>query len=41
MINSLSQKDEKCELNLRNSLEHLHFTIQESYINDAKSSTSS
>ena len=41
IINSLSQKDEKCEHNLINSLEHLHVTIQESSINDPKPSMSS
>ena len=41
VINSLSHKDEKCELNLINPLEHLHVTIQESSINDPKPSTSS
>ena len=41
VINSLSQKDEKCKLSLINSLEHLHVTIQESSINDPKPSTSS
>ena len=39
-INSLLQKDKKCEVNLINSLEHLHVTIQESLINDPKPSTS-
>ena len=38
MINSLLQKDKKCEVNLINSLEHLHLTIQESAITSAKSS---
>ena len=33
--------DEKCELSLINSIEHLHVTIQESSINDPKPSTSS
>ena len=32
MINSLLQKDKICEVNLINSLEHLHVTIQESSI---------
>ena len=41
MINSLSNKDEKCELSLINSLEHLHVTIQQSSINDPEPSTSS
>ena len=41
VINSLSQKDEKCQLSLINSLEHLHVTIQESSIIDPKPSTSS
>ena len=41
IINSLSHKDEKCELRLINSLDHLHVTIQESSINDPKPSTSS
>ena len=40
MINSLLQKDKKCEVNLTNSLEHLHVTIQESPINDPKPSAS-
>ena len=40
MINSLLQKDKKCEVNLLNSLEHLHVRIQELPINDPKSSTS-
>ena len=40
VINSLLHKDEKCELSLINSLEHLHLTIQESSINDRKPSTS-
>ena len=34
------QKDEKCEVNLINSLENLHVTIQESPINDPKPSKS-
>ena len=37
--NSLSHKDEKCEPSLINLLENLHVTIQESSINDLKSST--
>ena len=41
MIDSLLQKDRKCEINLINSLEHLHVTIQESPVNDSKPSTSS
>ena len=41
IIYSLSHKDEKCELSIINSLEHLHVTIQESSINDPKPSTSS
>ena len=41
VTNSLSHKDEKCELSLINSLEHLHVTIQESSTNDPKPSTSS
>ena len=41
MINSLSHKDEKCELSLTNSPEHLHVTIQKSSINDPKPSKSS
>ena len=41
IINSLSHKDEKCELSLINSLENLHVTIQESSVNDPKPSTSS
>ena len=40
MINSLLQKDKKCEIILINSLEHLHVTIQDSPINDSKPSTS-
>ena len=40
MINSLLHKDKKCELNLIDSLEHLHVTIQELPINDPKPSTS-
>ena len=40
MINSLLQKDKKCEVNLINSLENLHVTIQESPINDPKPSIS-
>ena len=40
MINSLLQKDKKCGVNLINSLEHLHVTIQESPINGPKPSTS-
>ena len=39
MINSLLQKDKKCEVNLINSLEHFHVTIQEAPINDPKPST--
>ena len=34
IINSLLQKDKKCGVNLVNSLENLHVTIQESPIND-------
>ena len=41
VINSLSHKDEKCELSLINSLENLHVPIQESSMNDPKPSTSS
>ena len=41
VINSLSHKNEKCELSLINRLEHLHVTIRESSINDPKPSTSS
>ena len=40
MINSLFQKDKECEVNLMNSLEHLHGTIQESPLNNPKPSTS-
>ena len=34
MINSLLQKDKKCEVKLINSLEHLHVKIQESSVNN-------
>ena len=40
MINCLLKKDKKCEVNLINSLDHLHVTIQESPMNDPKPSTS-
>ena len=36
MIYSLLQEDKKCEMNIINSLEPLHVTIQESFINDPK-----
>ena len=39
-MNSLLQKDKKCEINTINSLEHFDVTIQESSINDPKPSTS-
>ena len=41
VINSLSHKDEACELSSINSLEYLQLTIQESSINDPKPSASS